>query len=215
MKKKCLSLIMAVLLAFGMCGAAFADDAETVGRSTGTPVVVLEQYAVHPSYSSYTYSFYIIQNTGTATIDVTASSEAYTPDGLAAATGESRLYGLGPGCTSLIYNSFQTDELLTSAYTQWNTVSSSYQSVLQNLSYNMIPVEGGAVIEVTNNGSITAEAVEGFALFFRNGTLVDYNWAFFNGSDGKLEPGETIVQQLYTAEPFDSVSFYLTGRGAS
>ncbi len=214
MKKKCLSLIMAVLLAFGICGTALADDASAAGRSTGTPIVVLAQYAVRPVYSSYTYSFYVIQNTGNTTLDVTAASESYTPDGIMAATGESRLYALGPGCISVIYNSFQTDALVTTALTKWKTTDSDYQSVIQNLSYDMTPAEGGTLVEVTNNGSVTAESVEGFALFFRGGVLVDYNWAFFNGSDGKLNPGDTVEQFMTAAEPFDSVQFYLTGRGS-
>ncbi len=213
MKKRCLSLLMALILAFGVCGVAFAAD-ESVARSTGTPVVVLAQYALRPAYSSYTYSFYVIQNTGSQTLDVTASSESYTPEGYMAATGESRLYALGPGCTSIIYNAFQTDELVTTAHTQWNTAESSYRSVIQDLSYETAPMDGGVVIDVTNNGSVTAESVEGFALFFSGGVPVDYNWAFFNGSDGKLNPGDTVQMQLTSTEPFDSVQFYLTGRGS-
>ncbi len=215
MKRKFLSLIMAVVLAVGLCFTALAaDDDQVQGVSTGTPVVVLAQYAVHPEYSSYTYSFYVIQNTGGSTIDVTASSESFTADGRIAATGESRLYGLGPGCVSIIYNSFQTDELVTKASTSWKTESSAYQSVIQDLSYTMEPSEGGEIVSVTNNGSITAEFVEGFALFFLGGTLVDYNWAFFGGSDGKLNPGEMVEMELTSSVPFDSVQFYITGRGS-
>ncbi len=181
---------------------------------TGTPVVVLAEYS-YSKYGSNRY-FYVIQNTGLETLDVTLANLAYAADGtILSAAYDTRIYALGPGCTSIIYSSFDTDGTIAYVVPTWRTsTSKSYQSVLQNLTYVQNDISKGAVFQITNNGIVPAKFVEGYALFFKNGKLVDYDWGYFVDDDSEIKPGQTISKQLDTYESFDSIQFYMTGRGS-
>lgn len=89
---------------------------------------------------------------------------------------------------------------------------SIYDSVIQNLSYVQNNTDDGAVFQITNNGTIPAEFVEGFALFFKGNQLVDYDWTYFTDNDSEIKPGKTISKQMNSLEDFDRIEFYMTGR---
>ena len=107
---------------------------------------------------------------------------------------------------------FETDKTIGNYHTDISVEESSYDSVIQNLSYTQNSIDNGAVIQVTNNGSIPAEFVEGYALFFKGNSLVDYDWTYFTDNDSEIKPGKTISKQMNCYEDFDRIEFYVTGR---
>ncbi len=176
-------------------------------------VQILAEYTLPDGINWYTRRFMIIKNDSNETVEVQTSSIAYGQDDSMVSASESTLYALGAGCTSIVYEPFETDKAINRYDTDIKTKKDEFfESVLQDLSYTQNNIEDGAIFQVTNNGSEPADFVEGYALFFRNGQLVEYESAFFIDSDGELKPGATVSKQLSAYEDYDRMEFYLTGR---
>lgn len=176
-------------------------------------VEVLAEYTISDGIGWYTRRFMIIKNNSNETVDVSTSSLAYSSDGTMVGADDSDFYALGAGCTSVLYEAFETDSDIS--YYEGNMKvkrSEYYESVIQDLSYVQNNVDDGAIFQVTNNGSEPADFVEGYVLFFKNGQLVHYESSYFTDDDSELKPGETISKQITSYEEFDSMQFYLTGR---
>lgn len=144
---------------------------------------------------------------------MSTSSLAYDKEGTLLGAEDSSFDALGSGCTSLLYEAFEVDGEIDYYETELNfSKSRYYESVIQDLSYEQIDISKGAVFRVTNNGKDAAKFVEGYALFFLNGKLVEYESAYFTDDDSEIKPGKTISKQITSYEEFDTIEFYLTGR---
>lgn len=178
-------------------------------------IEILAEYTLSDSIGWYTRHFMVIKNNASTTVDVSTSSLAYDADGNLLGAAEASFDALGSGCTSVIYEAFETEGVVDHYETTTSAAASSYfRSVIQDLSYTETIVSNGAVYQVTNNGSVPAEFVEGYALFFRGGELIGYESTYFTDNDSEIKPGSTISNQLTAYENFDTIEFYLTGRSS-
>lgn len=188
-----------------------AELPEGTDAASGEEIEVLADYTMGNG-SGYVNHFIIVKNNTGETMDITTSSLAYDEAGTMVAATDAYQDAIGAGCTSIIREYYDTEAMIASYET---TVSSSpseyYASVIQDLSYVQNDISNGAVFQVTNNGQEPAEYVEGYALFFLDGTLVDSYSAYFTDDDGELKPGKTISKQLDSYEEFDTIEFYLSG----
>ena len=157
----------------------------------------------------------IIKKNSNATVDVSTSSLAYSADGTMVSAADSSLEALGAGCTSVLYEAFETETQIDHYDTTINVAESEYyESVIQDLEYVQNDIDGGAVFQVTNNGDKAAEFVEGYMLYFLGDQLVDYQSTYFVDDDSEIKPGATISEQLNAYKDFDRTEFYLTGRSS-
>ena len=188
---------------------------------TATPIAIpeensiemLAEYTLPDNIGWYTRHFIVIKNNSSETVDVSTSSLAYTPDGTMAGAANSKLYALGAGCISILYEAFETSSEIGYYETKINSLPSKlYKSVIQDLSYVQNDIEKGAVFQVTNNGSEAAKFVKGYVLFFQGDKLVDYKDRYFTGNESEIKPGETISKQITTYDSYDRIEFYLIGR---
>lgn len=176
-------------------------------------VEILAEYTLSQNFSKYKKHFIVIKNNSSETVDIVSSSLAYMLDGTMVGAANSKLYALGAGCISVLYEMFETDNEIGYYETQINpSPSKIYKSVIQDLSYIQNDIEKGAVFQVTNNGDDAAEFVKGYVLFFQGDKLVDYKDRYFTNNENEISPGETISKQITTYEDFNRVEFYLTGR---
>lgn len=176
-------------------------------------VEIIAEYTLPDGIGWYTRHFMVIKNNTNKTVDVSTSSLAYAEDGNMIGAADASFDALGSGCTSVLYEAFETSDPISSYETNFKeTPSEYYDSVIQDLSFVQNDVDGGSVFQVTNNGSKPAEFVEGYALFFFGDELVNYESAYFTNDDSIINPGETISKQLTTSVNFDRIEFYLTGR---
>ncbi len=194
-----------------------SDIEKTVEDTADVPdeekIEVLADYTLPDSIGWYTRHFFIIQNNSKETLDISVSSLAYSEDGQIIAADDSSVDAVGAGCISIIYNAFETDEPIAYYEDTWSSKASSiYSSVIQNLSYTQNDISNGAVFQVTNDGDITAQFVEGYVLFLKDGELVAYDSTFFTDDDYEIKPGATISKQVTSNKDFDSIELYLTGR---
>lgn len=231
-------VILIIIIAIASCFGSGGNSSETqrqsdangnvttenTGKSSGESqdapkeddlsqaVQVVKEYTFKDSIGWYTYHFYVIQNTSDKTVDISTSSVAYGTDGAVISSDDSDFYALGSGCTSIMYEAFETSADIDHYDTKWKVSKSYYTSVIQDLSYVQNDVEDGAVFQVTNNGTEAAEFVEGYALFFSGDQLVGFNSTYFTNDNSEINPGETISEQFSEYDSFDRIEFYLDGR---
>lgn len=186
---------------------------DTVSQDSSNGVEILAEYTLTDSIGWYTRHFIVIKNNTGDTVDVSTSSLAYDKDGTLVGADDGSFEALGAGCTSMMYEAFEVESEIDRYETELNfSKAKYYKSVIQDLSYTQNDVERGAVFQVTNNGEDAAKFVEGFALFFQNGELVEFDSIYFTDDDSEIKAGKTISKQITAYKDFDTIEFYLTGR---
>lgn len=189
------------------------EEITATDENVSGSVEVLAEYTLPDSIGWYTRHFIIVKNNSSQSVDISTSSLAYSADGTMVSAANASFDALGTGCTSIMYEAFETDVEIDHYETTMNVVQSDYyESVIQDLSYTENDIEGGAIFQVTNNGEEPAEFVEGYVLFFLGDELVGYDSTYFTDDDSEIKPGETISNQINSYEDFDRLEFYLTGR---
>jgi len=197
---------------------ATTTEASTEATTTETEktiydyVNVLEEYTLENDYGWYTYHFMVIENISDSAIKISTSTIAYSSDDKMLTLANTSCECLGPGCVSVLVEVLNTEEDISYSQTELTISKSIYKSVTENLSYVQNDISNGAIFQVTNNGSYTAEFVQGFALFFSDGELVDYAWTYFTDDDSEIKPDATITRQLTSYKDFDTIELYLDGR---
>lgn len=188
----------------------FNTELGTTGEDFSKDVEVLSEYTLS-SYGTLC-RYMVVKNNSEKTLDITTSSLAYKEDGTMVSAANSELLALGAGCTSIVFESFETDETVSRFDTELKGVTNSnHKSVIQDLSYVQNDIADGAIFQITNNGDEDALFVEGYALFFSGDKLVDWNTMYFTDDNSELKSGETITEQMTTSKDFDRIEFYMTG----
>lgn len=212
--KKLISFVAVIVICFClMTVSAFAENKYMGNEGT---IEILEDYTFTDSLGWYTYHYMVIKNTSDNTLKVSTSSIAYDANNAILGTDSSSEDAIGPGCTSIIYDAFNVDGTVDHIDTVFSTKKESYyESVIQDLSYEIVELDKGAVIFVTNNGEYVAEFPEGYALFIKDGKVVSHDSVYFTDHNSELLPGKTIFKQVDTSKEYDSIEFFLTGRRSS
>lgn len=123
-------------------------------------IQILAEYTLPDSIGWYTRHFMVIKNTSNVTVDISTSSIAYAPDGTMVSAADASFIALGSGCTSVMYEAFETDKEIGRYSTKIKATESKYnKSVIQGLSNVKNDIAGGAIFQVTNNGKEPAKFV--------------------------------------------------------
>lgn len=189
------------------------SETETLTEDLTEKIEVISEY----TYSSgflYTYHFVVVKNISDASLCMQTNTLAYGEDGSLISVGSGNIDIIEPGCTTIYYEAFETQNKIAKYETTSKIEKSKYYNYgISNLSYTITDIENGKIIQITNNGSVPIEFVEGYLLYFKNGELVGWDSCYFVNDEYEIKPGETISQQFSTYDEYDSVEFYVTGRG--
>nr|MCR4746255.1 FxLYD domain-containing protein [Lachnospiraceae bacterium] len=91
--------------------------------------------------------------------------------------------------------------------------SSYYQPVVGAISLEQTINDSNLTLIATNTGTVNAQFVEAYALFFdAEGNVVSYASSYITDDDSELKPGAALSAQLDSYSDFDHVECYLTGR---
>lgn len=184
---------------------------EEVKNPSEEDIELIEEY--YYSDYRYQYRFLVIKNNSDSTVEISTSSLAYGNNGNIVSAGSANIEALGAGCTSLLCETYDTEEKIGYYETEWSVSKDKYyKSVIQDLVVTQTKIDGGVIVQVKNNGESDASWVEAKILFLKNGTIVDYDWKYFNDSDYGIKSGKTISEQINTMEDYDEVKVYLHGR---
>ncbi|MFQ9515344.1 MAG: hypothetical protein ACLRZ9_05910 [Eubacterium sp.] len=175
--------------------------------------ISVTEYTYEVKDWDYTLHYLIIKNNSNKTIQVSSNSTALNSKGDIIGAADGEINALGAGCTSYIKEYFDG---VTNAkkfnYELYVEESDYYEDVINDLNVKISKTKDKIVVSCTNNGSESAEFVEGLALFFKNGKLVDSEENYITDKDSEIKSGKTISQDFKTYEKFDDVKFYLSGR---
>ncbi len=195
------------------CKVVVKRRVSTKKKDYGKKVKILNEYTLPDGINWFTRHFMVVKNTSNVTVDISTSSIAYASDGSMISAGEASVVAVGAGCTTILCEALETSDVISYYETDLRAEESKYyKSVIKDLSYKENYINDGVIFQVKNKGNYAAEFVEGYALFFLNGELVEYDTTYFTDNDYEIKPGATITKQLSSYEKFDEVEFYLTGR---
>ena len=161
-----------------------------------------------------TLYFYVVKNNSNATVEVKGQASAKDAAGAVLGVNDKTIYALAPGETSLMsfyFNDVSGVDTVDCALTY--DTKPYYKPVINSIAMEQTINERNLTIVATNNGSINAQFVEAYALFFdAEGKVVSYTSGYLSDKDFEIKPGATISKQLDAYENFDHVECYLTGR---
>ena len=178
----------------------------------GQDVQLLKDYTFENELEWYQYHYLVIRNNTSKNLDVRSNSAAFDRNGEMTGFAEGSFYSLGPGCISVMYEAFEMEDTPADYETVLSSSQSRYQrSVLKDLTWKKTNLPDGASFEVTNQGSVPAKNVEGYALFFRNNALADVVINTYESPGGPIAAGSALTRSFTTDKTFDRVDFYLSG----
>ena len=175
-------------------------------------ITVNEYYYVNKGWG--TYYFMEVTNNSDVTISVETNIIAKDGDGKTIGAESNSEDAIAPGYSVCLFNIFDSEDIDSYEYTISAKEERYYESVQQDLSYEVSDTGKGVVITCTNNGDKSAQFVEGTVIFFSGEDAVGYDSSYFTDDDSELKPGSTLAKQFdyYGDVSYDSYKVYFTGR---
>ncbi len=197
------------------------SSSEQVG-ATETPAPAVSVTDTQFEKKGYIYTnilgdtlyFCIVKNNSAATVEVKGEASAKDAAGAVLGVNDSRIHVLAPGETSIMSFYFHDVSAPDSVDCKLTYDTSPYYlPVINNIAMEQTINDRNLTIVATNKGSINAQFVEAYALFFdAEGNIVSYTTGYLTDKDFEIKPGASIAEQLDAYENFDHVECYLTGR---
>lgn len=195
-----------------LTGRSDGSRAET-SQEVSDDAFEIREYMYENSIGDSLY-FLAVTNNSTDIVSVSANGTAKSAADVYLGAADFEIDVLGPGETSIGY--FYFDDVSDISKVDYEVEYSKdlyYSPVISNLNVEETVNGSNVILAVTNNGSETAEFVEAYALFFdASGKMVDYSSAYITDDDCEIKPGKTLMKQLESYRPFDTVQVFLTGR---
>lgn len=212
MKRILMALLLATLVFTG-CGSS--GTAQPSANEGGISDADFEKvgYLNENSMGDSAY-FYIVTNNSRTIVDIEGEAAALDKDGKELGTDKKYIDVLAPGETSIMQFYFddvtgidKVDCQLT--YAEEHT----YQPVIADIKTEDTVSDQHLTVRATNEGKLTAQFVEVYALFFdKDNNVISYDSTYITDSNSEIKPGVTISAQLDAYTDFDHVEYYLAGR---
>ncbi len=158
--------------------------------------------------------FLVVTNNSLANVTITSSAIARDSSGNAIGADDLTIDILGPGETTAEY--FYFDDVSGVASVEYQLVYNTkprWQPVISNLAVQQTLNNDNVTVTVTNNGSISAQFVQAYALFMDSANnVIRYDSKYIGDNDNEIKPGATIAGQLNCNDNYDHVLVSLTGR---
>lgn len=159
----------------------------------------------------WNYAFLVIKNNSEFDIEISADIKFYNEDGELIGAKSNSEHAFESGTEILMY--FMPDEDFARMEYEFTIKEEKwYECVVSELSYESTKAKNKEIVSVTNKGSDAAEFVNCYALFFKNGKVVEFSSSYFTDDDYELKSGKTITKELDCYEEYDTVRLFFTGR---
>ncbi len=180
-------------------------------KANGSEDFEAEFYSYDNGYGSQ-YAFLIVTNNTNQTVEIEGALKVFNSSGDIVGAQTSSEGAVGAGQTTILTYLF--DEEFSRSEYEISAYPDEYgEPVTQNLSYESSSASDKEIVTVTNNGTIPAEFVEVYVLFFNGETLVSHEWTYFTDNDSELKPGRSITEEMDCRQDYDSILVFFTGRG--
>lgn len=160
-----------------------------------------------------TLYFLVVKNNSSETVEINVNAIAKDKDGKSIGVANSEEVAIGSGTEICLCNYFDgVKDAASFEYTMTVKKDVFFKPVNQDLKIEKSETEEKVILSCTNIGEKTAQFVEAYALFFKDGKLVDYDSAYITDDDSEIKPGATISEELNCYGGYDDVKIYVSGR---
>ncbi|MCR5449768.1 MAG: hypothetical protein K6F23_10260 [Solobacterium sp.] len=173
----------------------------------------VSEYSYENSIGNTLY-YLVVKNNSEYDAAINANGTAYDANNTVIGAADASINVIGPGQTSICYFYFDGCTNIDHVdYQMFYETDLYYEDILHNLAVESTVNSNNVIVSVTNNGSVPAEFVEAYALFFddsHNLVYVDSN--YITDNDSEIKPGATLTKQFDPYQAFTDAEIYLTGR---
>ncbi len=174
---------------------------------------VVNEYKYSDAYGFSHAAFVVMRNTSKYTVQLEAKTKFYDKAGELIGYASASERAVGPN--EEVCFRFSNGEDFDHYEITWSASEEKYfRSVCSNISLEVSKAKNKAIIEAKNNGDVSAQFVEYYALFLSGGEVVGYGWGYLTDNDSEIKPGKTEMREATCYASFDTVKVYITGRGA-
>lgn len=186
-------------------------QSESVKEDILTQLEVSE-YSMENSIGD-TYYVLVVKNNSPDTLKINANCTAKDSSGALIGAASSEAEAIESGFEICMLNYFDGVKDAASFDYKLDVKKDEYfKPVLSDLQYEVSKTDKKAIVSCVNIGDKSAEFVEGKALFFKDGTMINYSSTYFTDDDNEIKPGDTIVKEFNSYEIYDDVKIYFSGR---
>lgn len=172
----------------------------------------VEEYSYENSIGDTLY-FLVVKNNSSETVEINVNAIAKDADGNTIGATDSSENAVASGEEVCLCNYFDTVSNADKfEYTMTVKKDLYYQSVMNDISVEESKTDEKVILTCTNNGTDAAQFVKAYALFFKDGTLINYDSTYVCDSDSEIKPGAAISSELICYGGYDDVKVYLNGR---
>lgn len=172
----------------------------------------ITEYSFENSIGDTLY-FLIVKNNSDETVEISVNAIAKDKDGNAIGATDSSENAVASGAEVCLCNYFDSVKDADSfEYTMTVKKDMYFSPVTQDLSIEESRVNGKVILTCKNNGDKVAQFVEAYALFFKDGNLINYDSTYIVDDDSEIKSGESISSELNCYSDYDDVKVYISGR---
>lgn len=162
----------------------------------------------------FAYYVVFITNTSDKTVDVEINMTAKDADGNMVGSGSDKVLAVGSGQTSGLWTTFDDWKSIENFEYALTAQESSYQSIIDTVSFERSETSDRVVVSATNNGEKDAEFVWVDVVFLKNGEMVNFSEIMLTNGDSVLPAGQTLTGEgeIYSLDGFDEAVLAYNGR---
>lgn len=154
------------------------------------------------------YTIFIIDNPTEYNLSINVEVKFYNKDGKLVGAKDGTITAVEKKTQTFIY--FSSEDYDKLDYNLTVTEEKEYNCVISALSYESVKASDKEIVSLTNNGNLDAY-VKGYAVFFKDGKIVDFTYEYFTDDNGIIKPQKTITKEMDCYEEYDTVQFYFLG----
>lgn len=160
-----------------------------------------------------TLYFLVVKNNSSETVEINVNAVAKDKDGKNIGATDAAENAVGSGAEVCLCNYFDgVKDADSFEYTMTVKKDNFFKPVIQDLNIEKSETDEKVILTCTNNGDKTAQFVEAYALFFKDGNLINYASTYITDDDSEIKPGATISGELNCYDSYDDVKVYVSGR---
>lgn len=172
----------------------------------------VEEYSFENTIGDTLY-FLVVKNNSTETVEINVNAVAKDIDGNTIGAANSSEQAVASGQEVCLCNYFDSVKNADKfEYTMSVKKDVYYESAMDDVSVEESKTDQKVVLTCTNNGEDAAQFVEAYALFFKDGKLINYDSTYIVDDDSEIKPGATIAGELNCYDGYDDVKVYVNGR---
>ncbi len=156
-----------------------------------------------------TYTIFIIDNPTEYNLSINVEVKFYNKDGKLVGSKDGTINAVEKKTKTFI--SFSSEDYEKLDYKLSATEEKYFECITSSLSYESVKAKNKEIVSLTNNGTHVANFVKGYALFFKDNKIVNFDYQYFSDDDGSIKPGKTITKEMNCYDEYDSVKFYFLG----